>query len=64
MYSFTLALTSVQDEVVDKATPLPLYPQGRPGAQCIDGWVVPWAGLEGCGNFRRHQGSIAGPSSP
>ena len=34
------------------ATPLLLYPRGRPGTHCIGGWVGPRAGLEGCGKSR------------
>jgi hypothetical protein len=28
---------------------LPLYPQERPRTHCIEGWVGPTAGLDGCG---------------
>jgi len=34
------------------ATPLPLYPRGRPGTHCIGGWVGPRAELDGCGKSR------------
>ena len=46
------------------ATPRPLYPQERPGADCTGGWVDPRAGLDGCGKSRPHRDSIPGPSSP
>ena len=36
---------------VAKATPRPLYPRERRNAQCISGWVGPWAGLDGCGKI-------------
>jgi hypothetical protein len=33
-------------------TPGALLLGKRPGAHCIEGWVGPRAGLEGCGKFR------------
>jgi len=44
-------------------TPRPLYPQERPGAHCIGGWVGPRAGLGGCGNSRPLTG-IRSPDRP
>jgi len=38
------------------ATPRPLYPRERPGTHCIEGWVRPRAGLEGCGKSRSPPG--------
>ena len=35
----------------------------RPGTHCIGGWVVPSAGMDGCGKSRPHRDSISGPSS-
>jgi len=29
-------------------TPRPLYPRERPGTHCIEGWVGPRVGLDGC----------------
>ena len=43
--------------------PLPLYPQERPGAHCIGGWVGPSNGLDGCRKSRLHRDLIPGPSS-
>ena len=51
-------------ELVVNATLRPLYPQERPGAHCIGGWVGPRAGLDGCGKTHPHWVSIPGPSSP
>ena len=50
MYSFTLPSTSGGGcgQVVND-TPRPLYPQERPGAHCIEGWVGPRAGVDRCG---------------
>ena len=40
-------------------------PLERHGTHCMGGWVVPRAGLDGCGKSRPpHQNSIPGPSSP
>jgi hypothetical protein len=44
--------------------PAALPPRKRPGAHCIEGWVDPRAGLDGCGKSRPHRDSIPGPSSP
>ena len=53
MYSSTLPSTLTLDGGwVVNATPRPLYPQERPGAHCIGGWVGPRAGLDGCGKSR------------
>jgi hypothetical protein len=41
-----------------------LLPRKRPGDHCIEGWVGPRAGLDGCGKCRPHPDSIPGPSSP
>jgi len=38
-------------------------PRRRPGTHCIGGRVGPRAGLNGCGNSRRHCDSITRPSS-
>jgi hypothetical protein len=35
---------------VVNATPRPLYPREEPSTHCIEGWVGPRAGLDGCGN--------------
>jgi PII-like signaling protein len=43
---------------VVNATARPLYPRERLGALCIRGWVVPRAGLDGCGKSRFHWNSI------
>ena len=37
---------------VVNATPQPLYLRKRPSTHCIGGWVVPRAGLDGCGKSR------------
>jgi hypothetical protein len=39
-------------------------PPGRPGTHCTGGWVVPRAGLNGCGKSRPPRDSMPGPSSP
>ena len=39
-------------EWVVNATPQPLYPRERPGTHCMEGWVGPTAGLDGCGKSR------------
>ena len=39
-------------------------PPDRSGAHCAVGWVVPRAGLEGCGKSRSHRYSIPGPPRP
>ena len=50
MYSSTLSLTSALNEVGDQRHALVALPLGkRPGTQCIEGWVGPRAGLNGCG---------------
>jgi len=51
-YNSTLSLTSARSRWVVNAVPLPLYPQERPGTHCIDGWVGPKAGMDGCGKSR------------
>ena len=35
----------------------------RDGTHCIEGWVGPRAGPDGCGKSRPHRDSIPGPSS-
>jgi hypothetical protein len=37
---------------VVSATLRPLYSQERPGTHCTGGWVLPRAGLDGCGKSR------------
>ena len=44
--------------------PRPLYPQELYGTNCIEGWVSPKAGLDGCGQTLPSPHSISGPSSP
>ena len=44
--------------------PAALSPAKRPVTHCIGGWVDPSAGMDGCGKFRPHRGSIPEPSSP
>ena len=52
MCSSTLSLTSALDWWwVVNATPWPFYSRERPGTLCIGRWVVPMAGLDGCGNL-------------
>jgi hypothetical protein len=47
------------------ATPRPLYPRERPGADCVGICVGPRAGLDGCEKSRPpHRDSIPGSSSP
>jgi len=48
---------------VINATLWPLYPRKRPRTHCIEGWVGPRTGLDGCGMSRPHRDSIPGPSS-
>jgi hypothetical protein len=36
--------------------PAAVLPGKRPGTHCIEGWVGPWAGLDGCGKFHPHPG--------
>jgi len=48
---------------VVNATPRPLYPQERPGAHCVGGWIGPRTGLDECEKFRPHRDSIPGPKS-
>jgi hypothetical protein len=36
---------------VISATPRPLCPLERPGTHCVEGWVDPRAGLDGCGKI-------------
>ena len=48
---------------VINATPRPLYPQGRPGTHCGEGWVGPRADLYRCGKSCPRRDSIPGPSS-
>jgi len=43
--------------------PAALPPGKRPGTHFIGGWVVPRAGLDGCGKSRPHWYSIHGSSS-
>ena len=45
-------------------TPAALPRGERPATHCIEGWVGPRAGLDGCGKSHPHQDSIHGPSSP
>jgi hypothetical protein len=40
------------------ATPRTLYPRETPGIHCIEGWVGPRAGLNGCGKSRPHWDSV------
>jgi len=65
MYSSTLSLTSALDGVGgQRHVSAALLPGKRPGTQCIEGWVGPRAGLDGCGKSRPHQDSIPGLPSP
>ena len=41
---------------VVNATPRPLYPRGRPGTHCTEGWLGPGAGLDMCGKSRPSTG--------
>ena len=41
---------------VDNAKPQLLYHRERAGIHCMGGWVVPRAGLDGCGKSRPTQG--------
>ena len=50
-------------EWVVRTTPRPLYPREVPGTHCIEGWVGPRTGLDGCGKSHAHRDSIPGPSS-
>jgi hypothetical protein len=36
---------------VISATPRPLCPLERPGTHCVEGWVDPRAGVDGCGKI-------------
>jgi hypothetical protein len=49
-YGSSLSLTSALDGGggVVNATPRPLYPREINGTHCVEGWVGPMAGLEGC----------------
>jgi hypothetical protein len=38
--------------------PAALPPGKKPGAHCIEGWVAPRVGLDGCGKSRPHLHSI------
>jgi hypothetical protein len=40
--------------------PAALPPGKRPGTHCIEGWVGPRAGLDGCRKSRPHPDSIPG----
>jgi len=63
-YSCTLSLTSALDGMGgQRHAPAALTPGKRPGAHCIEGWVGPRAGLDGCGKSRPHQDSIPRLSS-
>ena len=55
-YSSTLSLFSALDGVGGKRHAPVALPQERPGSHCIGGWVVPRAGLDGCGKFRTSPG--------
>ena len=41
---------------VVNAMPWPLYPRERPSTHCIEGWVGPRAGADGCGKSRSPTG--------
>jgi hypothetical protein len=47
-----------------RQAPTALPPGKKPGTHCTGPWVGPGAGLDGCGIYRTHQNSIAGPSVP
>ena len=52
MYSSTLSSTLALDGVwVVNVRPRPLYPRGKPGTNCIGGWVGPRPGLVGSENL-------------
>jgi hypothetical protein len=63
--SFMISLNSALDggEWLRHA-PAGLLPGKRFGTHCVEGWVGPRAGLEGCRKFRPHRDSIPEPSSP
>ena len=64
-YSSTLSLTLALDGVGgQRHAPAALPRRKRPGTPCIEGWVGPRAGLNGCGKSRPQRDSIPGPSSP
>ena len=43
---------------VVNATPWQLYPRELPGIHCIQGWVGPKTGPNGCGKYHLHRHSI------
>ena len=64
-HSSTLSLTSALDGVGgQRHAPAALPPGKWPGTHCIEGYVGPTAGLDGCGKSRPHRDSIPGTSSP
>jgi hypothetical protein len=65
MNSSTFPLTSALDGGGwSNVTPRPLYPREWRGTYCIEGWVGPTAGLDGCGKSLPHRDSIPVSSSP
>jgi hypothetical protein len=48
-YSFTLSLTSALDWGGQRHAPAALPTEKRPSTHCIEGWLNPRAGLDGCG---------------
>jgi hypothetical protein len=63
-YSSSLSLTSALDGWVVNTLPPQLYPEERPGTNCIGGWVGLRAGQDGCEKSRPDWDSIPGPFSP
>ena len=64
MYCSTLSLTSALDGVGGQRHALAALPPGKPGTNCIRGWVGPRTGLDGWGKSCPHRDSIPRPSSP
>jgi hypothetical protein len=55
-YSSTLSLTSAIDVVGGQRHAPAALARVRPGTHCMGGWVVPSAGLDGCGKSRHTPG--------
>ena len=52
-YSSSLSLISALDGMGgQRHAPAVLPPGKRPGTHCIEGWIGPRAGLDGCGKSR------------
>jgi hypothetical protein len=56
MYRPSLSLTSTLDGVGGQRHAPAALPPVRPGTHCIEGWVGPRAGLDGCGKSRPQPG--------